>query len=146
MRKLLCILLPALMLSLTAGAQEAQIRKIMERLDDSMISLSYSCTVAGQVPLHLEGTLLLQGNCYRAEGNGMVIFCDGHTRWTVDPEEAEVYIEDSEGIAEVLQYRDSLSDISISDVKYMSMTEDLEIFRFDTSRLDSGWVVTDLRQ
>ena len=96
--------------------------------------------------LHLSGTLILEGNCYFAKGNGIEIYCDGKTRWTVDPEEKEVYIEEAGGIKEILEGDDSLESLSIKNVKYIPQTGSLRDFRFDTSSLDSSWVVTDLRE
>ena len=73
------------------------------------------------------------------------IYCNGPTRWTVDEEEMEVYIENSDGIREVLQYRDSLTDFSISELRYLDWSEDLSAFVFDTAKLSPDWIVTDLR-
>ena len=75
----------------------------------------------------------------------MEIYCDGATRWTVDPQSREVYIETSGGLEELLPYRDSLTELKLSEVKYQPLSEDLSVFVFDVSALDSSWVVTDLR-
>ncbi|HIT47343.1 MAG TPA: hypothetical protein IAC35_05760, partial [Candidatus Cryptobacteroides merdipullorum] len=56
----------------------------------------------------------------------------------------EVYIENAGGIAEVLLYRDSVSNLQISDVRYSAPSKS-SVFDFDTSTLDSSWVITDLR-
>ena len=137
----------ALLLSLTAAAQVSsqQVAEIASHLDDSRISLHYACTFTQDTPLKLSGTLLIQGECYRARGNGMEIYCDGTTRWTVDPEAKEVYVETSGGLEELLLYRDSLTELKLSDVKYQPLSEDLTAFVFDTAALDSSWIVTDLR-
>lgn len=125
---------------------EKQIREILGHLDKERAVLEYECMTLGPTPLHLKGTLTLQGNCYLAEGNGMTICCDGTTRWTVDPEEKEVYIEDAGGIREILEGGHTLESLSIRNVKYIPQTGGLRDFRFDTSSLDSSWVVTDLRE
>ena len=137
----------ALLLPLTAAAQQysQQIAEIASHLDSNRISLHYACTFTQDTPLKLSGTLLIQGGCYRAKGNGMEIYCDGFTRWTVDPEAKEVYIETSGGLEELLLYRDSLTELKLSEVKYQPLSGDLSAFVFDTAGLDSSWIVTDLR-
>lgn len=137
----------AVLLPLTAAAQlsSQQVTEIASRLDSNRISLQYACTFTQDTPLKLSGTLLIQGECYHARGNGMEIYCDGTTRWTVDPESKEVYVETSGGLAELLPYSESLTELKLSEVKYLPLSEDLSAFTFDAAALDSSWVVTDLR-
>ena len=134
----------ALLLSLTAAAQP-QLAEIAAHLQTDRISLHYDCTYTQDAPVKLSGVLLIQGECYRAVGNGMEIYCDGKTRWTVDPASKEVYVETAEGLDELVAMYESLSDLSITGVKYLPLSEDLSAFRYDTSSLDTSWVVTDLR-
>lgn len=134
-----------MLLPLTAGAQQKQLSEIAARLQSARISLQYDCTWTQDVPLRLTGTLLIQGDCYRAEGNGTLICCDGRNRWIVDPESKEVYIETAEGLEELLAMRESLSELKLSDIRYLPLSEDLSPFVFDTETLDPDWVVTDLR-
>ena len=144
MKKFILFLLP-LLLSLTAAAQQPQLSEIAAHLQTDRISLRYDCTYTEDTPVKLSGILLIQGDCYRAVGNGMEIYCDGATRWSVDPASKEVYIEPAEGLAELMEYRNSLSALKISDLKYLPLSDDLTPFRFDTAALGSDWVVTDLR-
>ncbi len=151
MRRTSLILLLALCLPLCGRTQdfpEGQIREIAQKLSSGQrVSLHYSCTVDGYAAaVELSGTLLLQGNCYRTEGNGTEIYCDGSTRWTVDRAGKEVYVEKSGGISEVMQYRDSISRLVISEVKYLPPSDNPDGFSFDVSALDSSWVITDLRE
>lgn len=148
MRRLPLILALALCPLLLQAQQlpEKQIREILGRLDSDRVSLEYDCETQGASPLHLSGIIILQGNCYFAKGNGMEIYCDGQTRWTVDPEEKEVYIEHSGGIREILDGDNSLKSLSLKNIKYIPQTGGLRDFRFDSSSLDSSWVVTDLRE
>lgn len=150
MRKPIVTLLTLTMLSLIALYAQImptrQIEEILAKLDSSRVSLRYDCTLQQPAGLRLNGTLILQGNCYRASGNGMEIYCDGKTRWTVDPEEKEVYIETSGGTKEILNGENTLKSLSINDIKYIPLSNDLRDFRFDTSGLGSDWVVTDLRE
>jgi len=143
MKKFIQLLLP-LLLSLTAGAQP-QLGEIAAHLQTDRISLHYDCTYTEDTPVKLSGVLLIQGDCYRAVGNGMEIYCDGATRWSVDPASKEVYIEPANGLAELLEYRDALSELKISELKYLPLSDDLSPFRFDTAALGPAWVVTDLQ-
>lgn len=143
MKKWILCLLP-LLLSLTAAAQP-QLDKIAAHLQTDRISLHYDCTYTEDTPVRLTGELLIQGECYRAKGNGMEIYCDGTTRWSVDPASKEVYIETAEGLAELLEYRNALTELKISELKYLPLSDDLSPFRFATATLDDSWVVTDLR-
>lgn len=145
MMKKLLSLLAGLLLCAAAGAQQAQIADIVSRLHSERISLRFSCVLTLETAIPLSGTLLLQGECYRAEGNGMEIRCDGKTRWTVDPAAKEVYIEPAGGLEELAAWRDALSEIKISEVRGLPLSGDLSAFRYDTSSLGPDWVVTDLR-
>ncbi|MBR3652494.1 MAG: hypothetical protein IKN60_00915 [Bacteroidales bacterium] len=143
MKKFIQLLLP-LLLSLPAAAQP-QLDQIAAHLQTDRISLHYDCTYTEDTPVKLTGTLLIQGDCYRAVGNGMEIFCDGATRWSVDPASKEVYIEPAEGLSELLEYRNALTELKITELKYLPLSDDLSPFRFDTAPLGPDWVVTDLR-
>lgn len=135
----------ALLLPLSLAAQEQQLADIASHLRTNRVTLHYDCVFTQDTPVHLTGVLTIQAPCYRAVGNGMEIYNDGTTRWTVDPESKEVYIEDAEGLEELIAWEESLSDLKITDVKYLPLQEGLSDFRFDTSALDASWVVTDLR-
>ena len=144
MKKWLLPLL-ALLLPFALAAQERQISDIASRLHANRVTLHYDCVFTQDTPVHLTGVLTIQAPCYRAEGNGMKIYNDGTTRWTVDPESREVYIEDAVGLEELVAWQESLSELKITDVSYLPLQEDLSDFRFDTAALDASWVVTDLR-
>ena len=143
MKKFIQLLLP-LLLSLPAAAQP-QLDQIAAHLQTDRISLHYDCTYTEDTPVKLTGTLLIQGDCYRAVGNGMEIYCDGATRWSVDPASKEVYIEPAEGLSELREYRNALTELKITELKYLPLSDDLSPFRFDTAPLGPDWVVTDLR-
>ena len=139
------ILLLVALLPLTAAAQRYTLDTVAAHLATDRISLHYACTIAQPAPVQLSGELLIQGDCYRAVGNGMEIYCNGTTRWTVDPESKEVYIETAGGIEELVPWQDNLEDLSLTDVRYLPLSDDLSPFTFDTAALGSDWVVTDLR-
>lgn len=126
------------------AAQEAGIDEILTRAETQRVTMNYACSISELSPVRIRGRLVVQGDCYYAEGYGMRIYCNGGTRWTVDPDNREVYVEDAGGIAEVLLYRDSVTNLKLSDIEY-SEPSDPAVFRFDVSALDSTWVITDLR-
>jgi len=138
---LLTLLLSAT--ALTASAQS--ITELAAKLATGRIELSYDCMVGTDAPVHFSGTLSAQGNSYHLTGNGMEIWCDGATRWSVDSEAREVYIESSNGIEDVLAYKDSISDINLTDVVVTAKPGEGK-YSFDVSKLDNSWVITDLRQ
>ena len=139
------LLLMILLLPLTAAAQSYTLEAVAAHLGTDRISLQYACTIAQPAPVKLSGALLIQGDCYQAKGNGMEIYCDGTTRWTVDPESKEVYIETAESIEELALWQDNMKELSLTDVRYLPLSDDLSPFFFDTAALDASWVVTDLR-
>ena len=143
MKKWILILIA--LLPLTAAAQKYTLDAVAAHLRTDRISLNYSFTIAEPAPVQLSGALLAQGECYRAIGNGMEIYCDGTTRWTVDPESKEVYIETAESIEELALWQDNMKELSLTDVRYLPLSDDLSLFSFDTAALDASWVVTDLR-
>ena len=143
MKKWILILIA--LLPLTAAAQQYTLDAVAAHLGTDRISLHYACTLAQPTPVQLSGELLIQGDCYRAKGNGMEIYCDGTTRWTVDPESKEVYVETAGGVEELVPWQDDLEDLSLTDVRYLPLSDDLSPFLFDTEALDADWVVTDLR-
>ena len=139
-------ILPLLVLLLPlAAAAQPQLAEIAAHLQSERVSLHYDCTYTEDTPVKLSGDLVIQGECYTAKGNGVEIYSDGTTRWTVDPASKEVYIEPADGLAELVAYRDSLSELKITELKYLPLLDDLSAFRFDTASLDASWVVTDLR-
>jgi len=145
MKRILIGLAGLFLLTAPAFAQQAQVAEIAAHLETHRISLRYDCTFTQDTPVKLQGTLLIQGTCYQAKGNGMEIYCDGKTRWTVDPASKEVYIETAEGLEELMSWGGDLTDLKLDAVRYLPLSEDLSPFTFDTAGLDSQWVVTDLR-
>lgn len=139
----------ALLCSVPALAQTSreEAAQILARLGEERVTLDYVCTIESSgLPFVFEGTLTAQQDCYRAEGNGLVIICNGPVRWTVDEQAREVYIENAGGVREVLLYQDNLVEMNLSNVRYAPLSADTALFTFDTSALSDDWLVTDLRE
>jgi len=168
MKRLLSTLM--LLAICAAGFAQDKIAGIGRMIDEGKVDFSYKYDVDGKIPIGAKGTATVQGECYMSRGNGLSIYCDGKTRWTVDEEAKEVYIEEAvqgEVLETIRTYAShaknlqvSSTDISgsfvsddgastihfrISGITPSEKTEDLSIFKFNTSGLGSDWVVTDLR-
>lgn len=123
-----------------AGAQDLD--TVRKKLDVSRVRVNYSFVMQ---KVHCSGTITVQIPCFKASGNGIDVYSDGVSRWTVDPESKEVYIENAEGPDDYLKYLLDIEDLKLSDLVSSPISDNLEMFVFDVSKLDSSWVVTDLR-
>lgn len=140
--------IPSLTTDTLPDGNDALIASLIARAAESRLSLGYSFTYTaedGGIPLKFSGTLLVQQDKYKASGNGIEVYCDGSTRWVVDRESMEVYVQPAESIAQLFGYGSSLSELSISSLKQSPLSDDISPFVFDTSGLSGDWVVTDLR-
>lgn len=138
--KKLAIFCVLAILCIQAGAQDLD--TIRKKLDVSRVRVNYSFVMQ---KVHCKGTITVQVPCFKASGNGIDVYSDGITRWTVDPESREVYIENAEGPDDYARYLLDIEDLKLSDMVSTPISEDLSMFVFDVSALDSSWVVTDLR-
>lgn len=94
------IYLSFLLLLSFAGAAAAQdaLRTLAGRIEGGTVSFDYSfITKNSDTPFSGNGRAFVSGVCYRIEGSGLDIRCDGSVRWTADPEAGEMVIESSEG-------------------------------------------------
>lgn len=119
-------------------------------LATSRLAFNFSFTMETDLaPIKCEGEALAQGNCYRVNALGLEYYCDGTTRWTVDRESKEVYVESAAGVEEFLvnpeKYLGAMHNLNYSALQQLPYSEDLGAFSFDTASLDATWVVTDLR-
>ena len=152
---------------LMAGAG-LQAQEILTRFSTDRISCKYSYTIDIPVTLNYEGDALVQGDCYHLKGNGIEIFCDGVSRWTVDAEAREVYIENAEEVENILkEFLTYSKDIkaagntvtgtlidpeddtnikcALKEITYLPLNDDLTPFKLDVESLDETYLVTDLR-
>lgn len=123
---------------------------IRAALATSRIAFNFSFLMETDLaPIKCEGDALAQGNCYRVNALGLEYYCDGTTRWTVDRESKEVYVESAAGVEEFLvnpdKYLGAMRNLDYSGLQRSTFSEDLSAFTFDTGSLDASWVVTDLR-
>ncbi len=140
-------------------------------VDSNRVSFKYNLSAKDRPQIGTSGTVLLDGPCYHVSTNGAEIWCDGTTKWSVDTEAKEVYIESSEGTREFLvdptAYLDRVENLKVSDklvsgiyndptqgaaivfklssIKSSPLSGSSQGFFFDVSALGSDWVITDLR-
>ena len=91
-----CILLLSVLLSAALSPVLAadDLRALTKKMADSRVTFSYSYeTVRNGIVMEGGGTVAMQGEAYRMDGNGLEIVSDGTTRWTADAEAKELFIE-----------------------------------------------------
>lgn len=94
--------LSCLLLMIMAGFASAQnsLSALSARLSGGTAVFEYAFTTSGgSTPFEGSGKAAVTGPCYRIEGNGLDIRCDGKVRYTADPAAGEMVIEASEGEA-----------------------------------------------
>lgn len=81
------------MLLCIAASGQNVVTDFAKTLSDACASFGYTYSMSGQVPLSGSGTIRLQGDTFIMKGDGLEVYCDGTTRWTVDTAAEECYIE-----------------------------------------------------
>ena len=175
MMKKLAICILGLGFCVTAAAQDIlgdSVRAVRERLSQGRVTMNYYFRTEAKVPVINKGVVIVEGNCFCANGNGTEIRNDGRSQWTIDGKAREVYVEDSDGLERFFsnpeKYAGMLSDLQLTDkeisgtfhngangeitsfkltdIQISPAVRDSTIFRFDEKDLDSNWLVTDLRE
>lgn len=90
--KRLIALLPLVFLSMMASGQNI-VADFTATLPGRCATFGYSYSMSGQFPLSGSGKVRLQNDSFTMKGDGLEIYCDGATRWTVDTDAEECYIE-----------------------------------------------------
>lgn len=155
----------------TAFCQQLTVQKLSEQLASSCVSFNYKYRAADKSTKEVSGDVKVQGQCYRIKANGVLLISDSKTRWTVDSDSKEVYIERgsrlpailsnpkqlSKSLTGVTSTADGLSGVfanpddgikysfSISSFAAQTAEKDKSPYTFDVTGLDASWVVTDLR-
>lgn len=169
--KRLNFILTLLLVCGTAFCQDLNVQKISEGLANSRISFNFSFKVADKGSRQIGGEALVQGQCFRVRAGSVVIISDSKTRWTVDANSKEIYIERGGKLPSILtnpkQFAKSVSvssssadgisgvfsnpedglkyNFSISSFVSEPVHEEKSPFTFDVTGLDKSWIVTDLR-
>lgn len=194
-------------------AKSGTLDAFVSKVSASLVSFDYSFTMpTKKAKMTGNGRVEVQGISFFVDGNGLEIWCDGNTRWTIDRVSEEALVEavddsfdsyatnpalmiasidnafqessfgssrfggkavdasvlspvrkgrgsmDIAGLklffksgtatlvgAEVTLNDGSVSDFTITNLKFEEAGKSKESFRFDEKTLDSSYVVTDLR-
>lgn len=195
------------------SAKSKTLSAFVDKVSVSLVSFDYSFTMpTKKARMTGEGTVKVQGTSFIVDGNGLEIWCDGKTRWTIDRISEEALVEsvddsydsyatnpalmiasidnafreesfgsskfggkvvdasvltpankgkgsmDIAGLklffksgttiligAEVTLNDGSVSEFTITNLKFEGAGKSKESFRFDEKTLDSSYVVTDIR-
>ena len=86
----------ALLFGLPAGAKSKTLESFISKVSSSLVSFDYSFSmqsVKSKTKMTGSGSVKVLGNAFRMEGDGMEVWCDGSTRWTVDRLSEEALVE-----------------------------------------------------
>lgn len=82
--------------SIPSGAKSKTLGSFIDRVSSSLVTFDYSFTMQttkSKTKMTGSGNVKVQGNAFFMEGNGMEVWCDGSTRWTVDRFAEEALVE-----------------------------------------------------
>lgn len=65
----------------------------VKKVSSSLVTFSYTYSVNAKVKIQGSGNAMVQGEAFYMKGNGLEIWCNGRTRWTVDRAASEALIE-----------------------------------------------------
>ena len=136
------------------------------------LNCSFEYTVRGSVPLTGDGTVWMSGGCFKVAGNGIIVLCDGVTRWMVDEETREIYAESADDVRELLNdpgallkslrspvygkdrlkgtfdYDGRTTDITFTDIRVTAVGDNKKPFTPEDEvkgLVKEGYILTDLR-
>jgi outer membrane lipoprotein-sorting protein len=82
--------------SIPSGAKSKTLGSFVDRVSSSLVTFDYSFTMQttkSKTKMTGSGNVKVQGNAFFMEGNGMEVWCDGSTRWTIDRFAEEALVE-----------------------------------------------------
>ncbi len=165
MRHLLTTSLGAMIACLCAFAQIGdELAPLMQKLQNQRILLNYEYTVSGPADITIRGSAIIQKDCFRMEGAGLLIMCDGTSVWTLDLDGKEAYVEKA-GSLDYMQYLRELTYVDdhldgtfvepasgsivpfvLRDLQFLPVSGDLSPFSPSEDCFATGdWIITDLR-
>jgi len=92
MRKLFVTILAAV-LGVAAYAQGDSLDKLLAAIGEESASFEYTFASSGQVKMTGSGTVKVQDKSYYLSGNGLEVWSDGESIWTLDRSAKELIIE-----------------------------------------------------
>ena len=92
MKRLLTTTLSALIACICVSAQVGEeFAPLLQKFQSQRTLLNYEYNISGPADITVQGTAVIQKNCFRMEGAGLLIMCDGDSVWTLDLEGKEAY-------------------------------------------------------
>ena len=148
----------------TLSAQQKELEAFLAQAQGHRVTVDYEYVIAGVPDITVEGSAVLQDNCFRMEGAGLLILCDAVNIWTLDLDGKEAYIE----AAGKMDYMDYLSELTLEDngwlsglyneplsgnlipftiknIQFLPPSGDMSVFGPDEDTFTGDWVITDLR-
>lgn len=163
MKKAVLLVLSALCLvqSYAQNASESLLKELLKY----RLSLDYEYVISGVTEITVQGNALIQKDCFRMEGAGLLVLCDGKAIWTIDLDGKEAYVEN----AGPMDYKKYLLDLAWEEDKLVGSigvpttgdiinftlfniekspeSGDLSLFSPPQDFFNDGsdWIITDLR-
>ena len=148
----------------TLSAQQKELEAFLAQAQGHRVTVDYEYVIAGAPDITVEGSAVLQDNCFRMEGAGLLILCDAVNIWTLDLDGKEAYIE----TAGKMDYMDYLSELTLEDngwlsglyneplsgnlipftiknIQFLPPSGDMTVFSPSEDTFTGDWVITDLR-
>ena len=164
MKRILVTIVFCLLGAVTLPAQQKQLEAFLAQAQGHRVTVDYEYVIAGMPDITVEGSAVLQDNCFRMEGAGLMILCDAVNIWTLDLDSKEAYIEH----AGKMDYMDYISELTLEDngwlsglynepisgnlipftiknIQFLPPSGDMTAFIPDENTFTGDWVITDLR-
>ena len=164
MKRFILTALGIFALCLCAFAQKGQIDDLLEKARRHRLTLDYEYVIQGMPDITVDGSAVVQGDCFRMEGAGIMILCDAVNIWTLDLDGKEAYVE----AAGKMDYLDFVSDLELEDngwlsglyneplsgsmipftvknIKFLPPSGDMSAFSPAEDTFSGDWIITDLR-
>ena len=154
----------AALATLVCFAQNKQLDSFLAKAKGHRVTANYEYVVAGLPDAVVEGSAVIQDNCFRMDGAGILILCDAVNIWTLDLDGKEAYIEKA-GPMDYMKYMSELTledngwlsglynepisgnliPFTIKDIQFLPPSGDMSVFSLDEDLFSGEWIITDLR-
>lgn len=141
MKKILNIIPAFAMLAfcIPAGAKSSTLASFIDKVSSSLVTFDYSFsmqTPKSKSKMTGSGKVKVQGTAFYMEGNGLEVWCDGSTRWTVDRLSEEALVESVDGSYDsystnpallVTSVDEAFNEVSFGTSKFQGKTVDASV-------------------
>lgn len=92
--RIFIVIIALFAMSPASVAKSKTLEAFVSKVSSSLVSFDYSFTMpTKKAKMTGNGNVRVQGNSFLVDGNGLEIWCDGKTRWTVDRISEEALVE-----------------------------------------------------